>query len=181
MIVVLALFSGAAVVDNSHKVKVKSPVKKVVEMLSDMLAKGKKEKQDEMVRFAAYKQFCESTAAEKSKNIATAKEEIDQLSATIAKAQADVAEITKYVAGLDSDVATWSDDFATNNAERKKALAEFTAAQKEYIASIDAVDRAMGMLKKGGGGGKIAQLLQLNKGSILALLQSGDRTSVKSL
>merc|ERR1719191_2617340 len=39
----------------------------------------------------------------------------------------------------------------------------------------------MGMLKKGGGGGKIAQLMQLNKGSILALLQSGDRTTVKSL
>merc|ERR1719460_2851223 len=74
-----------------------------------------------MVRFAAFKQFCESTAAEKSKNIATAKEEIEQLSATIAKAQADVIEITKYVAGLDSDVATWSDDLARTTAERKKA------------------------------------------------------------
>merc|ERR1719305_674803 len=112
----LALVAGTVAVDNGQKAKVKSPVKKVVEMLSDMLAKGKKEKQDEMVRFAAFKQFCESTAGEKTKNIATAKEEIEQLSATIAKAQADVVEITKYVAGLDSDVATWSDEFATNNA-----------------------------------------------------------------
>merc|ERR1719159_1463132 len=160
MIVVLALFSGAAVVDNSHKVKVKSPVKKVVEMLSDMLAKGKKEKQDEMVRFAAYKQFCESTAAEKAKNIATAKEEIDQLSATIAKAQADVVEITKYVAGLESDVATWSDDLARTTEERAKEKKEYDVAHKEYVDSIDAVERALGMLKKGGGGSKIAQLMQ---------------------
>merc|ERR1719380_327371 len=178
MIVVLALIAGAAAVDNSnsHKAQAKSPVAKVVSMLNDMLAKGKKEKQDEMVRFAAFKQFCESTAAEKAKNIATAKEEIEQLSATIAKAQADVVELTKYVAGQESDISTWTADFATNNEERAKEKAEFTAAQKEYTDSISAVDRAMGMLKKGGGGSKIAQLLQ--SGSLLSLLQSGDRAQV---
>merc|ERR1719265_826296 len=112
-------------------------------------------------------------------NIATAKEEIEQLSATIAKAQADVVEITNYVAGLDSDVAGWSDDLARTTAERKKANAEFQVAHKEYVDSISAVERAMGMLKKGGGGGKIAQMLQ--QGSMLALLQSGDATKVKDV
>jgi hypothetical protein len=175
VIVLLALCVGAV----ANNQKAKSPVKKIVSMLTDMLAKGKEEKQDEMVRFAAFKQFCESTSAEKTKNIATAKEEIDQLSATIAKAQADVVEITKYVAGLDSDVATWTDDLATSTAERKKEHAEFQAAQKEYTDSIDAVDRAMGMLKKGTGGKTIAQLMQ--QGSVLALLQSGDKSQVKHL
>merc|ERR1719159_1146785 len=174
IIFVLALVAGASAVQNANQVK--SPVAKVVSMLNDMLAKGKKEKQDEMVRFAAFKQFCESTAAEKAKNIATAKEEIEQLSATIAKAQADVVELTKYVAGQESDISTWTADFATNNEERAKEKAEFTAAQKEYTDSISAVDRAMGMLKKGGGGSKIAQLLQ--SGSLLSLLQSGDRAQV---
>merc|ERR1719174_308865 len=112
------LFFSLFAFATANSQQVKSPVAKVVSMLNDMLAKGKKEKQDEMVRFAAFKQFCESTAAEKAKNIATAKEEIEQLSATIAKAQADVVEITKYVAGLESDIATWSADFATNNEER---------------------------------------------------------------
>merc|ERR1719197_2345063 len=37
----------------------------------------------------------------------------------------------------------------------------------------------MGMLKKGPGGGEIAQMLQ--KGSMLALLQNGDKTKVKDL
>merc|ERR1719253_773086 len=124
-IFLLAMVAGAIAVDNNQKAKVKSPVKKVVEMLSDMLAKGKQEKQDETVRFAAFKQFCESTSAEKAKNIATAKEEIEQLGATIAKAQADVVEITKYVAGLDSDVASWSDDLKRTTAERAKAKAEY--------------------------------------------------------
>jgi hypothetical protein len=173
--ILFALVAGAAA--NSQQAK--SPVKKVVSMLNDMLAKGKKEKQDEMVRFASFKQFCESTSAEKSKNIATAKDEIEQLSATIAKAQADVIEITKYVAGLDSDVATWSDDLARTTAERKKAHAVYVEAHKEYTDSIDAVERAMGMLQKGGGGGSIAQLMQT--GSVMSLLQSGTSTKIKSL
>merc|ERR1719201_918597 len=113
VIVLLALCVGAV----ANNQKAKSPVKKIVSMLTDMLAKGKEEKQDEMVRFAAFKQFCESTSAEKTKNIATAKEEIEQLSATIAKAQADVVELTNYVAGLDSDVATWTEEMAAALAE----------------------------------------------------------------
>jgi len=171
------LAASAMAVSNGNQAK--SPVKKVVSMLTDMLAKGKKEKQDETVRFASYKQFCESTSAEKAKNIATGKKEIEQLAATIAKAQADVVEITQYVAGLDSDVATWTDDLKTTTAQRAKEYAEFQAAHKEYVDSIDAVDRAMEVLQKGTGGTKIAQLLQ--RGSVIAMLQSGSRTQVKSI
>jgi uncharacterized small protein (DUF1192 family) len=178
----LALVAGAGAVDNSHQAKAKSPVKKVVEMLSDMLAKGKKEKQDEMVRFAAYKQFCESTGAEKTKNIGTAKDEIEQLQATIAKAQADVTEITKYVAGLDTDVATWTDDLARTTAERKKQHATFSEAQKEYADSIDAVDRALEVLEKGPGGKSVAQAAaMLQRESMFSLLQTEHKAQLKSL
>jgi len=176
-IIFLALASCVSAASNNQQVK--SPVAKIVSMLNDMMAKGKKEKQDETVRFAAYKQFCESTSAEKTKDIANAKEEIEQLDATIAKAQADVTELTSYIAGLDSDVATWTTELAEAKAEREKEKAEFDAAHKEYVDSISAVDRAMGMLKKGTGGSKIAQLLQ--QGSMLALLQSGDKTKVKAV
>merc|ERR1719420_1501877 len=124
----LLLLLGAAVtasaVSDQGKQKA-TPIQKVIQMLTDMLAKGKKEKQEETVRFAAFKQFCESTAGEKTKNIATAKEEIEQLEATIAKAQADVVELTDFIAGLDGDVSTWTDDLATSTAERKKEKAEF--------------------------------------------------------
>merc|ERR1719159_718375 len=172
IIFVLALVAGAAAVDNSHKAK--SPVKKVVEMLSDMLAKGKKEKQDEMVRFAAFKQFCESTSAEKTKSIAVAKDQIEQLEATISKAQADVVEITKYVAGLDKDTATWTDDLARTTAEREKQHAVFLEAQKEYTDSIDAVDRALEVLEKGPGGKSVAQAaaMLMQRESMFSLLQT---------
>jgi len=176
-IIFLVLVSCASAANNNQQAK--SPVKKIVSMLTDMLAKAKTEKQDETVRFAAYNQFCESTGAEKTKNIATAKDEIEQLGATIAKAQADVIEITGFVAGLDEDVAAWTEDLAKTRAERKTSHAEFQVAQKEYVDSISAVNRAMGMLKKGPGGSAIAQLLQ--SGSMLALLQSGDKKQITNL
>merc|ERR1719310_2738421 len=118
ILVLLALVASTSASVQHHEQKA-SPIQKVIQMLTDMLAKGKKEKQDETVRFAAFKQFCESTASEKSKDIATGKAEIEQLDAEIAKAAADVQVLTKEIAGLDSDMATWSVDLKRTAAERK--------------------------------------------------------------
>ncbi len=43
-----------------------TPVQKVIEMMNGMLEKGKKEKHEEQVQFAAYKQFCDVTTVEKT-------------------------------------------------------------------------------------------------------------------
>jgi len=48
-----------------------------------MSAKGKKEKHDEQVQFAAYKQFCDDTTVEKKRAIAEANEKIEILKADI--------------------------------------------------------------------------------------------------
>merc|ERR1719456_2050914 len=84
-------------------------------MLSDMAAKGKKEMQEEQVRFAAFSQFCEGAEKDKVQRIEESKEtigelageieglelEIDQLSADIKKADADIAGLGKKIAALD--------------------------------------------------------------------------------
>merc|ERR1719160_1704486 len=44
----------------NHAVRV-TPVQKVVTLLHGMVEKGKKEKQEEEVQFAEYKEFCENT------------------------------------------------------------------------------------------------------------------------
>lgn len=143
-------------------------IAKVVEMLNDMLAKGKKEKQDETVRFAAFKQFCESTNGEKTRDIAKGKAEIEQLEAEMAKANADAEEATKYIAGLDADVTQWTEDLKSARAEREKEHALFEEAHKATMSSIDAVARAHKMLKAGPGE---AGLMQVSK-DMTALLQT---------
>ena len=44
-----------------------APVQKVVQLMEGMLAKGKSEKQEEQVQFAAYKQFCDDITVEEKR------------------------------------------------------------------------------------------------------------------
>jgi len=149
----------------------KSPINKIIQMLSDMLAKGKVEKQEEEVRFAEFKAFCENTVSEKTKNIAAGKESIEQLTAAIAKAEADAMILGKEVTAHEGDVVGWKGEIKAAAAERKKSKAEFNEAHKEYTASIDSVERALNHLeKKLPGAASFAQT-----SSVFALLQKSSK------
>merc|ERR1719224_75575 len=87
-----------------------TPIQKVLELMSGMLEKGKKEKHDEQVQFAAYKQFCDDTTVEKTRAIKEAEETIEVLKADIQKYTADAALLTKEIAALDEDISIWKGD-----------------------------------------------------------------------
>ena len=42
-----------------------TPIQKVIEMMQEMVAKGKQEKHDEMVAFSTFSEFCKGTMDEK--------------------------------------------------------------------------------------------------------------------
>jgi len=113
-----------------------------------MLEKGKKEKHDEQVQFAAYKQFCDDTTVEKTRAIKEAEETIDVLKADIQKYTADAAQLTKEIAELDEDISIWNGDIkaATNVREIEKS--DYDATHKDYSESVDALQRAIAVLKK---------------------------------
>merc|ERR1719506_3051531 len=116
--------------------------------MEGMLEKGKKEKHDEQVQFAAFKQFCDDTTVEKQRAIAEANEKIDVLKADIQKYTADAAQLTKEIAGHDEDISVWNGDIkaATNVREIEKA--DYDALHKDYSESVDALQRAIAVLKK---------------------------------
>jgi len=125
-----------------------TPVQKVIALMEGMLEKGKKEKHDEQVQFAAYKQFCDDTTVEKDRAITEANEKIEVLKADIQKATADAALLTKEIAELDEDISIWEGDIkaATNVREIEKS--DFDATNKDYSESVDALTRAIAVLKK---------------------------------
>merc|ERR1719461_1079121 len=125
-----------------------TPVQKVIELLNGMLTKGKAEKHDEQVQFAAYKQFCDDTSAEKKRAIAEANEKIDMLKADIEKYISDVAILTKEIAGHDEDIAVWTGDQKAATKVRKIEKADYEALHKDYSESVDALQRAIAVLKK---------------------------------
>lgn len=131
---------------NGSNVEV-TPVQKVIQLMEGMLEKGKKEKHDEQVQFASYKQFCDDTTVEK-RAIAEAEETIGVLKADIQKYTADAAQLGKDIAGLDEDVSIWEGDIkaATNVREIEKT--DYDAMHKDYSESVDALTRAIAVLKK---------------------------------
>jgi len=157
-----------------------TPIQKVTQMLEDMLAKGKAAKEDEATKYAEYKTFCKDTAWDKSTSIKTANAAIEQLSADIDKAASDASEAVKAISVLDADLATWKKDITVQTRERKEAKAVFDTVHQDYTESIDAVSRALALLKAGPGRASFIQienLLNLNKiplhakNKILAFLQ----------
>merc|ERR1719293_552147 len=125
-----------------------TPVQKVIQLLEGMLEKGKKEKHDEQVQFAAYKQFCDDTTVEKKRAIAEAEETIGVLKADIQKYTADASLLTKEIAELDEDISIWNGDIKAATSVREIEKADYDALHKDYSESVDALQRAIAVLKK---------------------------------
>merc|ERR1719191_2644387 len=116
--------------------------------MEGMLEKGKKEKHEEQVQFAAYKQFCDDTTVEKKRAIKEANEKIEVLKADIQKYSADASLLTKEIAELDEDISIWNGDLKAATNVRDIEKADYDAMHKDYTESIDALERAITVLKK---------------------------------
>merc|ERR1712224_408157 len=125
-----------------------TPVQKVIQLLNGMVEKGKKEKHEEQVQFAAYKQFCDDTTVEKQRSIKEANEMIEMLQADIQKYEADAARLAKEIARHDEDISTWEGDFKAATKVREIENTDYLATHKDYTESIDALDEGIATLKK---------------------------------
>merc|ERR1719169_17577 len=177
LVLMMSMAVSPARADTSSRAQV-TPVQKVIALMEGMLEKGKKEKHDEQVQFAAYKQFCDDTTVEKKRAIAEANEHIDKLKADIQKDAADAARLTKEIAGLDEDISIWKGDIkaATNVREIEKA--DYDALHKDYSESVDALQRAIAVLKKQSYDRKQASLVQVSALKELSLIPAEAKRTI---
>jgi prefoldin subunit 5 len=140
----LCLLAGALRI-NAEEV---TPVQKVVQLMEGMLEKGKKEKDNEAVQFTASKQFCDDTSVERKRAIEESEETIGTLKADIQKYAADATKLTKEIAGLDQDVSIWQGDIKAATKVRAIEKTDYDAMLKDYSESVDALQRAIAVLKK---------------------------------
>merc|ERR1719214_392390 len=117
-VAVLALFGGATA-------DAVTPVQKVVQLLNGMVEKGKKDKHEEQVQFAAYKQFCDDTTVEKTNDIKEANQMIEVLKADIQKYAADAEQLAKEIAKHEEDIATWTGDIKAATKARQIEKADY--------------------------------------------------------
>merc|ERR1719254_285881 len=147
-----------------------TPVQKVIQLMEGMLAKGKQEKHDEQVQFAAYKQFCDDTSVDKKRAIKEAEEKIEVLKADIASHAAHAARLTKEIAGHDADIAAWTGDMKAATKVRAMDKGDYDATHKDYSESVDALTRAVAVLKKQAHDRPQASLAQVSALKSLSLI-----------
>jgi len=171
-----ALFAAATSADAS--IAKVTPVQKVVELLNGMLEKGKAEKHSEQVQFAAFKQFCDDTTVEKKRAIAEANEMIEVLKADIQKYAADAARLTKEIAEHEADIAVWTGDSKAATKVREIEKADYDATHKDYSESVDALERAIAVLKKQAHDRKQASFAQVSALKSLNLIPAEAKRTI---
>eukprot|EP00397_Hematodinium_sp_SG-2012_P023705 GEMP01024644.1.p1 GENE.GEMP01024644.1~~GEMP01024644.1.p1 ORF type:complete len:660 (+),score=201.60 GEMP01024644.1:67-2046(+) len=147
-----------------------TPVQKVVQMLGEMTAKGKQEKHEEQVRFAAFAGFCENTAEAKKRAIAESRHQITQLTADIVKARSDAQVLGQQILELNAQIGQHEGDKSAAEKQRAKERADFEATAKDYSESLDALERAIVVLKQQTADTKQSSLIQT---SLRTILESG--------
>jgi len=125
-----------------------TPIQKVLEMMDGMLQNAKKDKHGETTRFTAFQQWCEGTKTEKQRAIKAEADQIMQLEADITKSEADADKLGEEIAGLSQDINGWTSESEKSAAVRKAENKEYAATHLDYSESVDALERAVHVLKK---------------------------------
>jgi len=140
-----------------------TPVEKVIQLLQGMVEKGKKDKADEATEYNTFKQWCDETTVEKTRRIEEANSLIETLTADIQKYEADAALLTKEIAEHDEDISTWQNDIKAATGVREIEKADYDAEHKDYTESIDALERAIQVIKDSAKDVAFVQVSNLNK------------------
>jgi hypothetical protein len=130
----------------SHAV---SPIQKVVELLDECKAKVQKDLDAEAKAMEEYTAFCDDELKDKGYAIETAATSIADLTATIEDATAQVGVLTDEIATLGTTIAAKSTELGAATKVRADGHADFQAAEKELVKSIDELGRAATVLKRG--------------------------------
>merc|ERR1719240_162378 len=145
--VLVAVLAALAIPAPAAAVQTKgTPVQKVIEMMNEMLAKGKAEKEKETKIFDEYAEWVDDKSRETNFEIKTAKTQIEEFTAAAELADSDVADLTAKIAELDGDIAAWEADQKAATEVRESEHAEYLKISKDYSESLDALERAISVL-----------------------------------
>jgi len=127
-----------------------STITKVVKVLQDMLAKSKKEGDDERDIFAKFKCFCDTNEAEKKDSIESLGKQINVLTSKIGELQGGTGGLSVECAQLKEDMAANRQALAEATTIRAKELKEFKAESIDMDEAIDQMNEAIDTLSEVG-------------------------------
>jgi len=124
-----------------------NPLSKVIELIDSLLAKTIKAGEVEARAYDEYIEWCDDAAKNKQFEIKTATAKKGDLEAAIEKATGDIEASTSKIEELAAAIASGEGDLKNATLIRDKENAEFVAAEKELVETIDTLDRAISILE----------------------------------
>merc|ERR1719484_321784 len=140
----LAIFLLAAV--SATRV---SPVAKVIELLDELTGKVKGDLAAEETMMEEYTKWCDSESNEKEDAITSHKRTIGDLESEIADATARISELGTEVEELAGKISGAESDLSEATKLRDEEKAAFSASESELVETVDSLERALVVLKRG--------------------------------
>jgi len=135
-----------------------NPIEKIVQMMGDLQGKIIGEGEEAQKVYEEFAEWCEDSSKDLGFEIKTAKAEVADLKATIAKETARSGALDTKIGELGADIATDEADLKAATEIRDKENAVFVAEQKELTTVIDMLQRAIAVLEKELGGASMVQI-----------------------
>merc|ERR1719310_2154294 len=149
---------------------IENPLSKVIDLMTALEVKIAKEGEAEATAFKEYFEWCDDVSKNTAYEISTAKKKKEELESTIEKCAADISASTSKIEDLAASIASDESDLKDATLVREKEKNEFVAAEGELMETVDALDRAIGILEREMA--KNPALMQVDTSSFKALLQS---------
>jgi len=120
-----------------------SPVQKVLQMMTEMKAKGEKMVEAEKKTYGEYSEWVDDQSTQLGFDIKTANSDIEELLANIAKADSDVDTLGASIGELDGEISKLTGEKNEATEIRNSEHAEYEKVSADYGESVDALKRAI--------------------------------------
>merc|ERR1719364_531875 len=139
----LALFALAAPVAVAEE---SNPLGKVFELMAALEAKIIKEGEAEAKAFKEFFEWCDSASQNLNNEIKTGKKSQEKLTAKIGELTSDIEVAETKIEELSAAISKNEADLADATSIRDKEHADFVAAEKELVETVDTLDRAISII-----------------------------------
>merc|ERR1719240_1977562 len=126
-----------------------SPVANVIELLDELTGKVKGDLAAEETMMEEYSKWCDSESNGKEDAITSHKRTIGDLEAEIADATARISELGTEVEELAGKISGAESDLKNATKLRDEEKAAFSASESELVDTVDSLERALVVLKRG--------------------------------
>merc|ERR1719240_1990735 len=148
---------GSLTVDNQQDSMPGAAIKRVIDMLDNLIAEMDAEAANDEKEFAEFTAWCTRQQQATQDSIEALQTLIEDLTAALAKLYAQKAELEAQIAKLNEEIATTRMQIQQATEKRNEEHAQFVAEQNDFDNSIAACGKAIDILKQHYGDGTVEE------------------------